>query len=73
MRLTRPLIHYSALLVFRYHMIYYLLATQYTKVKQYSRILDMHRSLPCLCGEFGLSFGDPGLCNSSSHPWQFIR
>jgi len=57
----------------RYHMIYYLLATQYTKVKQYSLILNMNQMLPCLCDQFGVGF-HPESCNHSvSKPWQFIK
>jgi len=57
----------------RYHMIYYLLATQYSKVKQYSLILNMNRMLPCICDQFGISF-QPETCNNTgSNPWQFIK
>merc|ERR1719422_1076091 len=58
----------------RYHMIYYLLATQYSKIKQYSQILHMNRAFPCICEQYGLKFQDEKLCNTSqSHPWQFIK
>jgi len=58
----------------RYHMIYYLLATQYSKIKQYSQILHMNQAFPCICEQYGLKFQDETLCNTSqSHPWQFIK
>jgi len=38
----------------RYHMIYYLLATQYHTVRQYTRIMGFHRLLPLLCNQFNI-------------------
>ena len=59
----------------RYHMIYYLLATQYTRVKEYSRIINLHRTLPLVCPEFGIELAStdqqPRL--PPSYPWQFLR
>ena len=56
-------------------MIYYLLATQYTRVKEYSRIINLHRTLPLVCPEFGIELPsidqEPRL--SPSYPWEFLR
>ena len=38
----------------RYHMIYYLLATQYNTVKQYTRLLRLDTLLPVICGQFNV-------------------
>lgn len=59
----------------RYHVIYYLLATQYTQVRQYSRSLGLHTLLPCVCRQFGVQFGEPGVCLAAAgrRPWQLLK
>lgn len=65
---------YDQEVINRYHMIYYLLATQYTRVKEYSRIINLHRALPFICPEFGIEFprSERTEETASGYPWQFL-
>ena len=64
---------YDADVINRYHMIYYLLATQYIKVKQYNQMLNISRVLPCLCQEYGVTFVKQKTLQRATGPWQFVK
>lgn len=68
----------------RYHMIYYLLATQYQTVRQYTRIMGLQNLLPLLCSQYGVPLtqnttlelvkdDQNSTCARNSLPWQFAR
>ena len=38
----------------RYHMIYYLLATQYNTMRQYTMTMGVHKLLPLMCAHYGI-------------------
>ena len=56
---------YDEQVINRYHMIYYLLATQYSKVRQFSQIMKLNSLLPCLCEEYSLQFINKTSCQSA--------
>ena len=64
---------YDQSVINRYHMIYFLLATQYTRVKEYSRIINLHRALPLVCPEFGIEFPPEVGDQPAVYPWQFLN
>jgi len=65
----------------RYHMIYYLLATQYQSVKRYSQIMRLDKLLLYSCESYGVSLLEPllnantssSVCSASALPWQFAK
>ena len=65
---------YDRSVINRYHMIYFLLATQYTRVKEYSRIIGLHRALPQVCTQFGIEIQTDHIpMDVASYPWQFLK
>ena len=64
---------YDQEVINRYHMIYYLLATQYTRVRQYSRIMKLHLALPLVCPEFGIELPARHQAEVQRYPWQFLH
>ena len=57
----------------RYHMIYYLLATQYSRVRNYSRIMNLHLALHIVCPEFGIELEARDQAEVQRYPWQFLQ
>jgi len=66
----------------RYHMIYYLLATQYNSVKHYTKLLRLDTLLPLICGQFNVEIEvksippltpNTTMCSVPLQPWQFLK
>merc|ERR1719233_2381269 len=64
----------------RYHMIYYLLATQYNTVKQYTKIMKLDTLLPLVCIQYGVPIhknntnkDHTDVCTAPVMPWQFLK
>ena len=64
---------YDQEVINRYHMIYYLLATQYSRVRHYSRIMNVHLVLPLVCPEFGIELQSREQAGVQRYPWQFLH
>jgi len=71
------------MVVNRYHMIYYLLATQYYTVKQYTKIMKLDNLLPLVCSQYGVPVlqnntmnaidNKTDTCSALPMPWQFLK
>jgi len=63
----------------RYHMIYYLLATQYKSVKQYTRIMNLSNLLTVTCEQHNITIeknshvDDNSTCSNLPLPWEFYK
>ena len=64
----------------RYHMIYFLLATQYNTVRQYTRTMGLHNLLPLICAQYGVPIvqnisdqSSSNICKNNPLPWHFAK